>query len=202
MRGSYKFKYGDIGAMKIQKHRCQWAEGDPLLIDYHDNEWGKPVFCDVTLFEFLVLEGAQAGLNWLTILKKREGYREAFEGFDPEKVARFGEEKIVDLCKNPSIIRNRLKIASAVNNARCFLDVEKEYGSFASFLWDFVHGSPVVNRWERMEMVPAQSPLSEKVSRALKKRGFTFVGPVICYSYLQAVGIIDDHVKDCFCAVS
>jgi DNA-3-methyladenine glycosylase I len=167
-------------------------------MEYHDSEWGVPVHDDRIHFEFLILESAQAGLSWLTITRKREGYRRAFSDFDPEKVVRYDRAKIEALMQNPEIIRNRRKIESAVKNARLFMDLQAEYGSFSSYLWGFVDGRPVVGEWERQEDVPASTPLSERISKDLKERGFTFLGPVIVYSHLQATGVVNDHVTDCF----
>lgn len=196
-------EYGDHRAMKNQDktvlNRCPWAEGHPLLMAYHDEEWGIPLYDDRRLFELLILESAQAGLSWLTVLKKREAYREAFENFDVDKVAAFDQEKIATLCNHPGIIRNRLKIASAVKNARFFIDTAEKFGSFSTFLWNFVDGNPIKNHWRDERDVPAITPLSEKLSKELKRRGFTFVGSTICYSYMQAIGMINDHLVDCFC---
>jgi DNA-3-methyladenine glycosylase I len=184
--------------MPRQTIRCQWAGEDPVYIHYHDNEWGVPVFDDRCLFEFLVLEGAQAGLSWITILKRRENYRKAFAGFDPEKVARFNHNKIEKLLLDSGIIRNRLKIQSAVNNARAFLKVQEEFGSFSAYQWRFVDGEPIQNRFKTHAQLPAQTPLSETLSKDLKKRGFSFVGPTIVYAHMQAVGMVNDHVTECF----
>lgn len=181
------------------KKRCTWAEGgNELYIQYHDREWGVPVHEDRKQFEFLILEGAQAGLSWSTVLNKREGYRKAFAVFDPVKVARFSEKKIETLIQNPSIIRNRLKITSAVSNARAFLAIQKEYGSFDTYIWDFVGGKPLQNRWNAMADVPATSPESEALSKDLKQRGFKFVGSTIMYAHLQAAGLVNDHLLSCF----
>lgn len=177
--------------------RCAWAKNE-RLIRYHDEEWGKPVYDDRTLFEFLILEGAQAGLSWDTILARREAYRRAFDGFDPEKVARYGPEKIEALLSDPGIIRNRLKVVSAVENAKAFLRVQEEFGSFARYLWRFVGGSPRINAWRSSSEAPATSPESDRLSRDLKKRGFSFVGSTICYAYMQAVGMVNDHEVTCF----
>ena len=179
-------------------NRCAWVKDDFLEIAYHDDEWGVPVTDDQKLFEFLILEGAQAGLSWSTVLKKRENYRQAFASFDPERVARFNEQKQLELKQNPGIIRNKLKIASAVTNARLFLDIQREYGSFASYIWQFVEGKPIQNHWENLEQVPATSPQSEAMSKELKKRGFKFVGSTICYAFMQATGMVNDHTTDCF----
>jgi DNA-3-methyladenine glycosylase I len=178
--------------------RCPWAGSDPLYIDYHDTQWGVPLHDDRRLFEFLILEGAQAGLSWITVLKKRNNYRDAFDGFDPEKVARYRHDKIENLLKNEGIIRNRLKIAAAVDNARAFIKVQNEFSSFDAYIWGFVDGRPVRNEWGSMQQVPAQSEKSKLMSRELKKRGFKFVGPVICYAFMQAVGMVNDHLVDCF----
>ncbi len=178
--------------------RCPWCGNDPLYVRYHDEEWGVPVHDDRKLFEFLVLEGAQAGLSWLTILRRREGYRRAFAGFDPEAVARFDETDLERLRNDASIIRNRAKIRSAVVNARAFLAVREEFGSFDRYIWRFVDGRPIVNTWTRDEDIPATTPLSETISRDLKARGFSFVGPTIVYAHLQATGMVNDHLVDCF----
>jgi len=181
------------------KKRCTWAEGgNELYIQYHDREWGVPVHEDRKQFEFLILEGAQAGLSWSTVLNKREGYRKAFAVFDPVKVARFSEKKIETLIQNPSIIRNRLKITSAVSNARAFLAIQKEYGSFDTYIWAFVGGKPLQNRWNAMADVPATSPESEALSKDLKQRGLKFVGSTIMYAHLQAAGLVNDHLISCF----
>lgn len=178
--------------------RCAWVTSDPDYIAYHDREWGVPVFDDRLLFEFLVLEGAQAGLSWLTILKKRAAFRRAFAGFDPEKVAAFDDARIAALLSDPGIVRNRLKIEGAVQNARAFLKVKEEFGSFAAYIWRFVDGAPRQNAWRRQEDVPAQTPESQAMSRDLYRRGFRFVGPTICYAFMQAVGMVNDHIVTCF----
>ncbi|WP_274366196.1 DNA-3-methyladenine glycosylase I [Paenibacillus thermotolerans] len=178
--------------------RCAWTTADPLYIHYHDHEWGVPVYDDRLLFEYLVLEGAQAGLSWITVLKKREHYREAFDNFDLEKVAAYDDTKIESLLQNPGIIRNRLKINSAVTNARQVLRVQEEYGSFRDYIWSFVGGKPIVNRWETIKHVPAKTAESDAMSKALSKRGFKFVGSTICYAYMQATGMVMDHTLDCF----
>jgi DNA-3-methyladenine glycosylase I len=181
------------------RRRCPWArDEDRLMARYHDREWGVPVRDDRTLFEFLVLEGAQAGLSWSTILRKREGYRKAFAGFDPARVARFTARDKARLLRDPAIVRNRLKIDSAVGNAHLFLAAQKEFGSFARYLWSFVEGRPVVGRRRALQDIPARTELSDRISRDLKKRGFRFVGSTIVYAYLQAVGIVNDHVLGCF----
>ena len=178
--------------------RCAWAGNDPLYQAYHDREWGVPVHDDRLLFEFLILEGAQAGLSWITILRKREAYRSAFAGFDPELVARFDGAGIAELLANPGIVRNRLKVESAVTNARAFLKVQEEYGSFDAYLWRFVDGRPIRNAWRGIKEVPASTPVSDALSRDLKRRGFRFVGTTICYAHMQAVGMVNDHTVDCF----
>jgi DNA-3-methyladenine glycosylase I len=179
--------------------RCPWGGcGDELMRAYHDEEWGTPVHDDRLLFEFLVLEGAQAGLSWSTILRRRQNYRRAFDGFDPQKVARYGEAKVAELLADSGIIRNRLKIASAVANAQAFLRVREEFGSFDAYLWRFVGGSPVVNNWCAASEVPASTAESDALSRDLRKRGFSFVGTTICYAFMQAVGMVDDHLVTCF----
>ncbi len=181
-----------------EKTRCPWAGNDPVYIAYHDTEWGVPVHDDRTLFEFLVLEGAQAGLSWLTILKKRENYRRVFHRFDPEKVARYGKPEIERLLADPGIVRNRKKIEAAVKNARAFLRVCEEFGSFDSYMWRFVGGRTIQNRWQADEQIPAQTDQSRAMSRDLKRRGFAFVGPTICYAHMQAVGMVNDHLVGCF----
>ena len=185
--------------MARSRERCAWAEsGNDLYLRYHDTEWGVPLHDDRKLFEFLVLEGAQAGLSWATILNKREGYRKAFAGFDPKRVARFSSKKIASLLKNPEIVRNRLKIQAAVRNARLYLGIQKEYGSFDAYLWEFVGGKPIQNRWKTMKQIPATSKESEALSKDLKRRGFGFVGSTILYAHMQAVGMVNDHVVSCF----
>ena len=182
----------------MAKTRCDWGTTSPLYIDYHDNEWGVPIHDDRTLFEFLILEGAQAGLSWETVLKKRENYRKAFNNFDPVKVSRYGDKKIEALMGNKGIIRNRLKIASAVNNAKRFLEVQKEFGTFDAYIWQFVNGKPITNRFKSMQEIPATTKESDAMSKDLKKRGFKFVGPTICYAHMQATGMVNDHVVGCF----
>lgn len=179
--------------------RCAWATlSDPLYLDYHDNEWGVPVHDDRRWFEFLILEGAQAGLSWSTILHKRENYRAAFSQFDPAKVARFNARDVTRLLRNEGIVRNRLKIQSAIGNARAFLDVQEEFGSFDTYIWRFVDGKPLQNRRRSMRQVPARTPISDAMSKELKKRGFNFVGSTICYAFMQATGMVDDHIVSCF----
>jgi len=179
------------------KTRCRWAR-TPLSIAYHDKEWGRPVHADRVLFEFLILEGAQAGLTWETILKKREGYRRAFAGFDPDRVARFSVARTERLLQDTGIIRNRLKIASAVRNAQAFLAVAAAFGTFDEYVWQFVGGKPKVNRWRALRDIPATTPESDALSRDLRHRGFNFVGSTICYAFMQAVGMVNDHTTDCF----
>ena len=178
--------------------RCPWAGPDPLYRGYHDTEWGAPVHDDRHFFEMLILEGAQAGLAWITILRKRQGYRDAFEGFDPAVVARYDDRRLAALLENPAIIRNRRKIESAVGNARAFLRVQHEHGSFDRYVWRFVDGRPRQNRWRSLEEVPADTSESRAMSRDLKRRGFRFVGPTICYAFMQATGLVNDHLVDCF----
>ena len=178
--------------------RCSWCGDDPLYVAYHDEDWGVPVDDDRTLFEFLILEGAQAGLSWSTILKKREGYRAAFDGFDPATVARFDERKTAELLADAGIVRNRLKVASAVSNAQAFLAVQEEYGSFSNYIWAFVDGAPIQNQWRTLAEIPAKTPLAETISKDLKKRGFRFVGPTIIYAHMQATGMVNDHLVGCF----
>ena len=180
------------------KKRCEWAGSDPLYIDYHDTEWGVPLHDDRKIFEMLVLEGAQAGLNWLTVLRKRENYRKAFDNFDPWKVAKYEREKFQELLATEGIIRNKLKISSAIQNARAFLKVQKEFGSFDSYIWQFVGGKPIRNSWKSLSELPAQTMESEAMSKDLKRRGFSFVGPSICYAHMQATGMVNDHLVACF----
>ena len=178
--------------------RCAWAGSDPLYVAYHDEEWGVPAHDDRHLFEMLILEGAQAGLSWITILRKRPAYREAFAGFDPVKVAKFDARKIASLMRDEGIVRNRLKIEGAVRNARAFLDVRREFGTFDRYIWQFTGGKPIRNRRRAMTEVPATTPESDTMSQDLKKRGFTFVGSTICYAFMQATGMVNDHTVDCF----
>jgi DNA-3-methyladenine glycosylase I len=181
------------------KKRCQWVPVDnPLYVKYHDEEWGVPIHDDRLLFEFLVLEGMQAGLSWLTILRKRENFRTAFDHFDPQKIALYNEKKIEELMQNSGIIRNRLKIVSAVQNAKAFLDVQAEFGSFDTFIWQFVERKSIVNKWKTLKEIPAKTPLSDAISKELKKRGFKFVGSTIIYAHMQATGMVNDHTVDCF----
>jgi DNA-3-methyladenine glycosylase I len=178
--------------------RCPWPGDDPLYQKYHDEEWGVPVHDDRHLFEKLVLEGAQAGLSWITILRKREAYRKAFENFDVRKVAKYDKAKVAKLLKNAGIVRNRLKIESAVHNAKLYIEVQKEFGSFDKYMWQFVDGKPIVNHWRTIKEVPCKSPESDAMSKDLKARGFKFVGTLICYAHMQSVGMINDHLVDCF----
>ena len=178
--------------------RCDWANKSELEQSYHDHEWGVEIHDDRTLFEYLVLEGAQAGLSWSTILRKREGYRRAFDHFDARKISKYSENTVSRLLTNPEIIRNRLKINAAITNARAFLQVQKEFGSFDSYVWQFVHGKPIRNSWRKMTDIPSSTPESDAMSKDLRKRGFKFVGPTICYAFMQAVGMVNDHVVDCF----
>lgn len=185
--------------MGTESLRCAWCGEDPLYVRYHDEEWGRPVHDDTRHFEFLVLESAQAGLSWLTVLRKREAYRLAYDRFEPAAVARYDDEKTEALLRDPGIIRNRRKIEASVQNARAFLAVQQAYGSFDAFVWQFVGGAPIVNHYAPGEPLPAATPLAEALSKELKRRAFRFLGPVIVYSYMQAVGLVDDHIDACFC---
>jgi len=179
------------------KHRCEWCGDDPLYVEYHDTEWGVPVHDDRKLFEMLILEGAQAGLNWLTILKKRENYRKAFDNFEAKKIAKYDKAKVAQLLADAGIVRNRLKITAAIQNARAFLEVQKEFGSFDRYLWQFVGGKPKINQWKTFKELPPKTAESDAMSKDLKKRGFSFVGSTICYAFMQAVGMVNDHVVTC-----
>ena len=181
-----------------QINRCPWCLSEQIYVEYHDHEWGVPSRDDRKQFEFLILESAQAGLSWLTILKRREGYRRLYADFDPEKVARFDKQSIDNMLHDPAIIRNRKKIHSSVNNARCFLKVQEKHGSFSNYLWDFVEGRPIVNYFSRMDQVPPHTPLSDTISKELKQLGFQFMGSTIVYAHLQATGLVNDHLTDCF----
>jgi DNA-3-methyladenine glycosylase I len=181
-----------------KKIRCPWAGNNPIMIYYHDNEWGRPLHDDIKLFEMLILEGMQAGLSWVTVLNRREAFREAFDGFDPNKAALYSDAKIRELMANEKIIRNRLKINAAVNNARAFLRVAEEYGSFDKFIWGYVDYKPITGHWRNLGDVPANTPLSDKISKDLKKMGFRFVGSTIIYSFMQAIGMVNDHLTECF----
>jgi len=178
--------------------RCEWAGSDPLYLAYHDQEWGVPVHTDRHLFEMLILEGAQAGLSWITILKKRANYRQAFDNFDPEIVAAYDERKVAELLANPGIVRNRRKVAATVQNAQAFLKIQAEFGSFDAYIWQFVGGKPKKNAWHTLAEIPPKTTESEVMSKDLRKRGFNFVGPTICYAFMQAVGMVNDHVVSCF----
>lgn len=180
------------------KTRCKWCGTDPLYVEYHDQEWGVPVYDDQKLFEFLTLEGAQAGLSWITILKRREGYRRAFDHYDVAKIARYGQRKVNSLLKDTGIIRNRLKILSVISNAQAFLKIQKEFGSFSDYQWQFVNGKPLQNARKSLKQIPAKTEISDLFSRDLKKRGFKFVGSTIMYAHMQAVGMVNDHTVDCF----
>ena len=184
--------------MQLDVIRCQWATSDPLYIAYHDEEWGRPLHDDRAFFELLTLEGAQAGLSWITILRKRNGYRLAFDAFEPTVVATYGEENMQELMQNPGIVRNRAKIAATINNAARFLEVQREFGSFDAYIWRFVGGVPRINAFESPSDVPATTPESDAMSKDLKERGFKFVGSTICYAFMQAAGLVDDHVMTCF----
>nr|WP_299342723.1 DNA-3-methyladenine glycosylase I [Allomuricauda sp.] len=182
----------------MNKHRCGWCEGDELYEAYHDQEWGVPVKDDATLFEFLILETFQAGLSWITVLRKRENFRLAFDHFDYQKIAQYGQNKIDELLQNPGIIRNKLKVHATVSNAQAFMEVQKEYGSFSDYIWGFVDGKPVKNAWQNYKEAPATTPLSDIISKDLKKRGFKFVGSTVVYAHMQATGMVNDHEINCF----
>ncbi len=179
-------------------HRCNWAGTDPVYIDYHDREWGVPMHDERTLFEMLVLDGAQAGLSWITILKKRDNYRAAFDNFEATKMARYGERKVQALLNNPGIVRNRLKVGAAIQNAKMVLKLREQEGSLAEYLWRYVDGKPIINAWRNIKEIPAHTPLSDTISKDLSRRGFKFVGPTICYAFMQAMGMVNDHTVDCF----
>lgn len=179
--------------------RCDWVNDDPLYIDYHDTEWGVPEYNDQKLFELIILEGAQAGLSWYTVLKKREHYRVVFDHFDPEKIAKYDDKKKEELLQDPGIIRNKLKVQAAITNAKIYLEIVAEHGSFSDYIWSFVDGKPIKNSWENITDVPATTEISDRMSKALKKRGFKFVGPTICYAFMQASGMVNDHITSCFC---
>jgi DNA-3-methyladenine glycosylase I len=178
--------------------RCSWATGSKIEQDYHDTEWGVPLHEDRKLFEFITLEGAQAGLSWVTVLNKRENYRKLFDDFEVDKIARYSKRKVESLLKNPGIIRNRLKIESTVSNARAFIDIQDEFGSFDNYIWQFTNDKPIINRWKTAEDVPARTAISDAMSKELKKRGFRFAGSTICYAFMQATGMVNDHTVDCF----
>ena len=179
-------------------HRCSWAGTDPVYIDYHDREWGVPMHDERTLFEMLVLDGAQAGLSWITILKKRDNYRAAFDNFDAAKMARYSGRKVQALLNNPGIVRNRLKVGAAIQNAKMLLQLQEQEGSLAEYLWRYVDGKPIINAWRSSKEIPARTPLSDTISKDLSRRGFKFVGPTICYAFMQAMGMVNDHTIDCF----
>ena len=183
---------------EVIPRRCDWCGTEPIYVEYHDSEWGVPNFDDASLFEFLLLEGAQAGLSWITVLKKRDGYRQAFDGFDAEKIARYGQDDVNRLLQNSGIIRNRLKVESAVTNARAFLDIKERCSSFSDYVWQFVGGLPRQNRFRSLKQVPAMTSVSDAMSKQLKKDGFRFVGSTICYAYMQATGMVNDHLVDCY----
>lgn len=179
--------------------RCDWVTIEPLYIEYHDKEWGVPIFDDRLLFVMICLEGAQAGLSWWTILQKRENYRQAFDGFEAEKIVRYSDEKIQELLENSGIVRNRLKIQSVITNAKAFLKIQEEHGSFSNYIWSFVDHKPIINKWKTIKDVPVTTDISDRMSKQLKKDGFKFVGSTICYSFMQAVGLVNDHTLKCFC---
>lgn len=185
-------------AVNKEKHSCPWCGSDPLYVKYHDTEWGVPVYNDRKLFEKIILEGAQAGLSWITVLKKRAHYRKVFDRFNPEIIARYNKRKIESLLKDPGIIRNRLKVEGTVKNARAYLELHEKEGKFKDFVWNFVDGKPIINKWKSLKQIPATTDISIAMSKALKKRGFTFVGPTICYSFMQSMGLVNDHTTDCF----
>ena len=182
----------------MDKKRCDWCLGHDIYVQYHDEHWGVPRYDDKTLFEFLTLEGAQAGLNWLTVLQKQEGYRKAFADWDVEKVARFSEKKILKTLENPNIIRNKLKVRSTVTNAQAFIKIQNEYGSFSEYFWGFADGKPIINKFKTVSKVPATTALSDEMSKQLKKRGFKFIGSTIAYAYMQSMGMVNDHVTACY----
>lgn len=182
----------------MDKKRCGWCEGDTLYEDYHDKEWGVPLFDDRLLFEFLTLETFQAGLSWITVLRKREHFRKAFDSFNYQKIATYDAEKVATLLLNRGIIRNRLKIEATIKNAQAFMLVQKQYSSFSSYIWDFVSGKPIINRYKTLKQIPAHTPLAEKISKDLKQKGFKFVGPTVVYAHMQATGMVNDHLIDCY----
>ncbi|VAW65513.1 DNA-3-methyladenine glycosylase [hydrothermal vent metagenome] len=185
--------------MMVKKKRCDWVGENELYQKYHDEEWGMPSYDDRHLFEMLNLEGAQAGLSWITVLKKRQTYKKAFDNFEAKKISRYTQKKIDKLLQNPGIIRNKLKVNAAITNAKIYLEIQKEYGSFSEYIWQFVNGKPIVNKWKKLSEVPVSTKESDVMSKALKKRGFKFIGTTICYAYMQAVGMVNDHTTDCAC---
>ena len=197
----FKFPYGVLftqSEVQMPKRRCSWGNSHPLYVEYHDHEWGVPLHNDQRLFELLILEGAQAGLSWLTVLKKRENFRKAFDNFEAGKMASYHEDKIRELLTDEGIIRNKLKIKSAVTNAKGFLTIQKEFGDFSSYIWNFVNGESIQNSWSGLDQIPSETGESKAMSRDLKKRGFNFVGPTICYAFMQAAGLVNDHLVSCF----
>lgn len=182
----------------MSRKRCSWCEGDAIYENYHDEVWGIPVKDDVELFEFLILEGAQAGLSWISILKRRESYRKAFDNYDLSKIIKYDDAKIAELLSNEGIIRNKLKVHSVIKNAKAFVQIQMEFGSFSDFIWSYVDFNPIINHFEKIEEIPSETELSKKISKELKKRGFTFVGPTIIYAYMQAIGMVNDHTSDCY----
>ena len=182
----------------MDKKRCDWSTKDPLYIEYHDSEWGVPVYEDDKLFEFLILETFQAGLSWITVLRKRENFRKAFDNFDYKKIVNYDENKFEELINNAGIIRNKLKIRATISNAQAFMDIQKEFGSFSKYIWGFVNHKPINNKWKSMDEIPATTELSDKLSKDLKKRGFKFVGSTVIYAHMQATGMVNDHITDCF----
>ena len=182
----------------MDKKRCDWSTKDPLYIEYHDSEWGVPVYEDDKLFEFLILETFQAGLSWITVLRKRENFREAFDNFDYKKIVNYDEDKFEELINNVGIIRNKLKIRATISNAQAFMDIQKEFGSFSKYIWGFVNHKPINNKWKSMGEIPATTELSDKLSKDLKKRGFKFVGSTVIYAHMQATGMVNDHITNCF----
>ncbi len=182
----------------MERKRCEWGNSSALYIEYHDTEWGVPIHDERKLFEFLILEGAQAGLSWSTILNKRQAYIQAFDNFEPAKVASYNDAKVQELLANPGIVRNRLKIMASIRNARSFLEIQDKYGNFDTYIWQFVDGKPVQNSWKSVQEIPATTQASDAMSKELKKLGFTFVGSTICYAFMQAVGMVNDHIVDCF----
>jgi DNA-3-methyladenine glycosylase I len=198
MAGSQQASFRPAGRRSLMKKRCPWNFADPLYSDYHDLEWGVPVHDDRKWFEFLLLEGVQAGLSWFLVLKKRENYRKAYDGFDFDKVARYSEKKIAQLLADPGLIRNRAKIAASVSNARAFVKIRGEFGSFDNYVWPFVQGKPIRNHWKKLEQMPVRSEIADRLSWDLARRGFKFVGPTIIYAFMQATGMVNDHLLSCF----